>query len=77
MLDDPSFRFPQNKEQLRRYMNIKGVIETMAKEICGINNSKVKEEYSEDEVTSIVDLLAKKYQKYVDDREIKRSVLFN
>lgn len=77
VLDDPSFRFPQNKEQLRRYMNIKGVIETMAKEICGINNSKVKEEYSEDEVTSIVDLLAKKYQKYVDDREIKRSVLFN
>lgn len=76
VIDDPSFRFP-NKEQLKRYVNIKGVLENMSKEICGINTEKTKDEYDDNDRSPIVKRLDKEYKKYLDDRERKRNVLFN
>lgn len=76
VIDDPSFRFP-DKEQLKRYINIKGVLETMSKEICGINTDKTKDEYDDNDRLLIVKRLIKEYEKYINDRERKRNVLFN
>lgn len=74
--DDPSFRFPQTKEQLDRFINIKGVFQSAVKEINGINPSRTKEKYDQSEIDSIVKTLKDYYTKYKNDREIQRSIVF-
>lgn len=76
VIDDPSFRFPQSKEQLDRYINVKGVFQFAAKEINGGYPDKVKGCYDEKEIDEIIQMLSTEYFKYKDDRERQRNVLF-
>lgn len=73
--DDPSFRFPDNKEQLERYVKINGIFLYLARQINGINPAISKSRYTDREISLIVIGLMRLYINYKDDREKQRSIL--